>query len=455
MMTIFFNIKQLFLFCLLLACCQFWFEGGLLIAGGVTCGVLAFCFYKDKNGLALNAIFFSAFLLNLWYVLASFGNVRQYDYFNFVMFADYFVQNDFFLFRPLGYLQSVYFQPPLWGGIAGIFMKVLEFDYVRFISLFAVSGAMIYFWRLTGELGFKNYIRLLTFFWGCFFPFQGILANLVNNDALVYFLMTAMLYYAYRWLVLKRMREALILSGLLFAAGMIKFSGLMMVPALGVLGLYKLMTAQDKLSRGLWAQFGVIGAGACLGFAWGWFLLYFGLPLVPPPQNNAYQNMAAYSLADRLFSFNTALYPFADVQTGGIEANVFLALLKTSLFGEWRWNGAFWAEVMYAEGILFALFGVISFFYLLKYKIGAGFAFNGFLIVLVFSVLGAWANFWLDYPYFCSSEFRYTAILLPASLLWMGNFLDKKSLPKGVIYALAGGAALLAVARIMLYLHTI
>lgn len=454
-MTIFFNIKQLFLFCLLLAYCQFWFEGGLLIAGGVTCGILAFCFYKDKKGLALNAIFFSAFLLNLWYVLASFGNVRQYDYFNFVMFADYFVQNDFFLFRPLGYLQSVYFQPPLWGGIAGIFMKVLEFDYVRFISLFAVSGAMIYFWRLTGELGFKNYIRLLTFGWFCFFPFQGILANLVNNDALVYFLMTAMLYYAYRWLVLSQMREAFILSGLLFAAGMVKFSGLMMVPALGVLGLYKLMTAQDKFSRGLWAQFGVIGAGACLGFAWGWFLLYFGLPLVPPPQNNAYQSMAAYSLADRLFSLDTAFYPFADVQTGGIEANVFLALLKTSLFGEWRWNGAFWAEVMYAEGILFALFGVISFFYLLKYKIGVGFAFNGFLIVLVFSVLGAWANFWLDYPYFCSSEFRYTAILLPASLLWMGNFLDKKSLPKGVIYALAGGVALLTVARIMLYLHTI
>lgn len=76
-------------------------------------------------------------------------------------------------------------------------------------------------------------------------------------------------------------------------------------------------------------------------------------------------------------------------------------------------------------------------------------------MVLVFSVLGAWANFWLEYPYFCSSEYRYVMILLPVSLLWLGNFLTQKSLPKAVGYVLAGGVALMVLAQFMLYLNTI
>ncbi len=86
---------------------------------------------------------------------------------------------------------------------------------------------------------------------------------------------------------------------------------------------------------------------------------------------------------------------------------------------------------------------------------GRDYALNLAVVMLVFSVFGAWANFWLEYPYFCSSEFRYAAILLPVSLLWFGNYLSQKSLPKAVSYALAGGLVLFVAARIMLYLHTI
>ena len=63
-----------------------------------------------------------------------------------------------------------------------------------------------------------------------------------------------------------------VLAGLLLAAGLVKFSGLMMLPALGMLGLFRLVQAANKLSLRLWGQFAVIGAGAAVGFAWGWFL---------------------------------------------------------------------------------------------------------------------------------------------------------------------------------------
>lgn len=454
-MALFFNLAYLFLFCLGLGVWHFVAPG--VLAGAVFFISAALFLRWRKAGLieAKDGIIAAAFLMNLWYVLSSWGNVRQYDYFNFVMFADYFAQNGFFLNEPSGYLQSVYFQPPLWGAVAGVFMRWLEFDSVRFVSLFAVTGAGVVFWRMLELFEFKKEVKQWVFAAFCFFPIHGIMANLVNNDALVYFLMISAMWAGYLWYLNGSWRETLALSGILFLAGMVKFSGLMVVPAIGVLGLFKLLGAKDKFSGKLWGQFAFIGGAAVLGFAWGWFLLYFGLPLVPPPLNPEYQSMASYTLFERLFSLSFAGEPFVDVRVGEVEPNVWLSLVKTSLFGEWRWEGEMFAFIMYGIGILFAIISAGSFFSLLKYKIGKDFAFNGALIVLAFSVLSAWANFWLDYPYFCSTEFRYTAVLLPAALLWEANFLSKKSLPKAVNVALAGLVVLFIFAKFMLYLNTI
>lgn len=413
---------------------------------------------------AADGILAAAFLFNLWYVLGSWGNVRQYDYYNFVMHTDYFLQNGFFLAAPAAYLQSVYFQPPLWGLVSAAVTKFCmwfgvgreaAFDSVRFVSLFCITGAGIVFWRLLREFKLKDGVRLGLFALFCFFPAHGIAANLVNNDAAVYFLMMAMIYIAYRWHTGGGWCEALGLSGLLLAAGLVKFSGLMVLPALGVLGLFRLAQAENKLSLRLWGQFAVIGAGAAVGFAWGWFLLAYDFPLVPPPVGNAFQDLRGYGLSERLFGLATAGEVFADVRAGLAEPNVWLALVKTSLFGEWSWGGATWAYLLYALGIGLAVLLAASFFTLPFYRLGEGWGFNAFAVVLTFSVLGAWANFWLEYPYFCSSEYRYVMILLPVSLLWLGNFLTQKSLPKAVGYVLAGGVALMVLARFMLYLNTI
>lgn len=454
-MALFFDLRWLFLFSVGLGVWRFAVSGTM----GTACLVVLSAFFlrwrKEGKIEAKDGIIATAFLMNLWYVLSSWGNVRQYDYFNFVMFADYFVQNGFFLNNPLGYFQSVYFQPPLWGGVTGVFMKVLEFDYVRFVGLFAVTGACAVFWRLLGLFDFKKEVKDWVFVVFCFFPIHGIMANLVNNDAMAYFLMVSAMYAGYLWYLDGSWRNASVLSGILFLAGMVKFSGLMVVPAIGMLGLFMLGNAKDKFSGRLWGQFALIGGGAFLGFAWGWFLLYFGFPLVPPPQEVAYQSMERFGISERLFSLSFAGEPFVDVRAGKVEPNVWLSLIKTSLFGEWRWNGKAVSYILYWEGILFAVLAVLGFFSCFKYKTGKDFAFNGFLIVLVFSVLTAWANFWLDYPYFCSTEFRYTAVLLPAALLWLANFLSKKSLPKTMNIVLAGLVVLFVLARFLLYLNTI
>lgn len=460
-MALHFNLKGLFLFVSVMMLWLFLLPYPLIGAGAMLGGYLL---WRYKDVTIADGVFATALLMNLWYVLSSMGNVRQYDYFNFVMFADYFIRNDFFVKQPIMFLQEIYFQPPLWGLVCAIVTKTgmllgqtqeQAFDAVRFLSLFAVSGAMIIFWRLMGEFKFSEKVKLGLFAVFCFFPANSVAANLVNNDAMVYFLMLSAVYVSFLWYESGAWRQALLIAGILFFAGMVKFSGLMVVPAIGVLGLCRLLKAEDKFAAQLWGQFALIGLGAALGFGWGLFLLYFDFPLVPPPMNVDFQDLSAVPFVDRLSGVSTAFYPFADIWHGHIEANVFIALLKTALFGEWGWAYGVWANMLYILGGILALFLVGSFVTLWIYKLKGDFAFNLFCVVLVFSVLISWARFWLEFPYFCSVEFRYVMILLPISLLWFGNWLTQINLPKWVGYASAGFITLFVLAKFMLYLHTI
>lgn len=459
-----FNLRDMFAIVMVLLLWHL-FLPYTLTAGVVIC--VAFMGLGWKYGVRpslIDACFIAAFLLNLWYVLASWGNVRQYDYFNFVMHTDYFLQNDFFLTEPSAYLQSVYFQPPLWGGISALVTKFfmwlgatqnMGFDSVRFISLFCVTSAGILFWRLLNMFQFSEKLKITLFALFVFFPVHGLVANLVNNDALTYFLMMMMIYSGYKWHLEGKWSDCLCLSLALFLAGLVKFSGLMLVPALGVFGVFRLIQTEDKFNRQMWGQFMTITSATICGFVWGWFLLYHDFPLVPPPVNNNFQDLSAYSIGQRLLSLQNVFIPFADIRHGMTEPNVWLALIKTSLFGEWSWQGTVWAWILYALSGLFAVLCVVGFFALLTDKMGKDWSFNLFVVIAVFSVLIAWMNFWIEYPYFCSSEFRYVMILLPLSLLWLGHWWTQKSLPQYINYTLAGCIGIFILARFMLYLNTI
>ena len=457
-----FNLKYIFLFCMFLMLCQATL-GHTLVVGSIFIIFYLFYLYKHERLSFVDSIFSLSFLMNVWFITKTVGNVYQYDYFNFYMHADYFIMNDFFIKNPKMYLSSVYFQPPLWGLIAGMVTKLMMligqtkeagFDFVRFVSLFAIGGSSIVFWKLIEKIKIKENIALLGFAFYCFFPIHSILSGLVNNDAMTYFLMLTVIYLAYSWYLDNSWHKASLIALLLFVGGMIKFSALMVCAGLGVLILCKLM-ADKKNYKIILGQSCLMGLGGLLGFAWGLFLLYYNFPLVPPPQSNAFQDMSAVALSNRLFSLDTILVPFVNVKGGLLENNVWLSLIKTSLFGEWLWDKGVFAYVLYVIGFVFAIIAIISFFSLLKVKLGKDYSFNLFVIVLVFAVIISWIGFWLEYPYFCSTEYRYVAVLLPLSLLWIMNWWQNLSLPKWGNYTLIGLVALLIIAKFMLYLNTI
>lgn len=461
-MQLHFNLWYIFVFCMGLMVGQAICSNALILAIVLMLAYVGYL-YKRKMLSFVDGIFGLSFLLNLWFCVTTSGNVYQYDYFNFYMHADYFIMNDFFVKNPKMYLSSVYFQPPLWGGIAGLVTNLMMvigktkeagFDFIRFINLFAVSGAGIIFWRLIKKIEINDKVALWCFIFYGFFPTLSIFSGLVNNDAMTYFLMLSIVYLAFCWYEKGDWKNTFLIMLCLLLGGMIKFSALMVVAGLGVLILYKLLNNKKDYKHILSQSF-VIGMGAILGFLWGFFLLYYNIPLVPPPNNNIYQDMSLLGITDRLFSLDTLFVPFVNVRAGILENNVWLSLIKTSLFGEWAWNNIVCAYVMYVIGIIFVIISVVSFFSLLKIKLGKDFAFNLFVVILIFAVIISWIGFWLEYQYFSSTEYRYVAILLPLSLLWIANWWQKICPPKWINYIMTGLIVVFVIAKFMLYLSTI
>jgi hypothetical protein len=456
-MRLHFTLINTFVLCLGLMLWQHFIGYTLLAATGLIGGYFLLLQACRKERISpADWVMMLGFLVNLWYIVSLKDHVRQYDYYNFHMLADYWARNNFFIGHFRDYWSEIYFQPPLWGIILALPLKFLSFADGRFFTFFAVCGTEILFWRLSVAVGIKENIRLLGFALFCLLPLPTYMAHLINNDMAVCFLMTAVMYLTYLWYVSGKWRYALGVSGVLFLAGMIKFSGLMLVPAVGVVGLYRLLGASSQERKTVFAQGSVMALGAVSGFAHGLFLLYHHLPLVSPPINVDFQDLSRFTIWERLFSWQTIGEPLPDVWNGKVEINLILALFKTSLFGEWNWQGTGAVWTLYVLGGVLALALCVSFFSLLRYPLGQDYTFNLFVIVGVFAVLLSWINFALTFPYFCSVQFRYVAILWPMSFLWAENYLSQqKSLPKAVFYLLAGGTVVMFLAKVMLYLHTI
>ena len=462
-MKLAFNLKGMFLFSLFLMFWQMLMPGAFVCGSSLILGYMGYCYYLKKVNIC-DILFSSSVIVNLWYVSNLSINIHQYDYFNFFMHAMYFVDHDFFIKNPIYYLTSIYFQPPLWGLIAGIITKIgiifsltreYAFDHVRYISFFAISGVGILGWRFFNLFNLNKKILLWGYGVFLFMPIHTIMAGLNNNDSFVYFLMVAILYKGYQWYIKHNKRDALIISGLFLLAGMTKFSGLMMMSYVGILGLALLIESKNKLSYKLWSEFFIIGMGGIIGFLWGCLLLYLGLALVPPPNNVTFQFMGDYSIFERLLDFSNINVLFADVRNGVIEPNVWLSLIKTSIFGEWSWKNIYFSYLLYISAILISLVCIWCFGGLFKYQLGKDFGLNLAIIVLVCVVFMSWAMFWIEYPYFCSTEFRYIVVLVPVTCLWVMNYLSQKKLPMWCNYTLAILSCVFVVAKIIVYLNTI
>lgn len=150
-------------------------------------------------------------------------------------------------------------------------------------------------------------------------------------------------------------------------------------------------------------------------------LLLFGQPIgyVLPQNPDGPLYVGGESFVMRFLSFDFRHFlqsPYADVYE---DYNLPSYLLKTELFGEFSYDFPGWIP------IVMLLLNMVLTLLCLWTAVRCRHT-NGELIVLTlgFIAFAVWAN--LRYPFGCTMDFRYYAMLAVCKAIWIGKFVMKK-----------------------------
>lgn len=414
---------------------------------------------KHKKNIAIFCFIFGAFILHLFYIQSTPIDIRQHDLNGIILYMKLITQNglNWHNFDPW-YMYYLFHQPLHFFIIGHIYLAeisiwnshILALTNLQYLSLFYVTGATIFAYKIFSFLGFKEktlYAMLLFF---AFNPSLTLFSGYISDDAPLLFWSMAVVYYSLRWYETPS-TFLIIIVAICFGLGTLtKLSLLMLAPALSFLFLYKLLTAnhKDVVLKHL-SIFVIIAVP--LSLIWvirnhiGYDMQFYHIPDTSPQG----QRFLHLSLSERLSDFSKLFTPFIDAPHI-VDANIWLALIKTELFGEWdlsllHSNILLPAKILYTLNIFLKLSSLYGCFYLIYKRIqksGNENILEYFFIILYFTLWGYSLKYAMDYPYICSTDYRlFIQLMLPEiiilGLLYRNNYKQRTFfLSISVLYAL-------------------
>ena len=403
---------------------------------------------------AVYMIIAAGIILKLLYVLYTAIWTRQHDVIDFGVgeghagYIEYIYYNNAL---PPGDPRDkwAFFQPPLHHIIAALWMKIgnrFRLSYrqlqenVQALTLFYISGVNVISFFICRELKLKKKGLLCAMLLISFHPVFVIMSGSINNDALSLFFMVLALYLAILWNK-KPSTGLIILLALSIGLSMFaKLSGGLIAPAVGALFLVKLIKDRENRKKLLlqYILFGIIVFP--LGIGWEIRnMRLFGMPFnYIPPVGEQLQRTDLFS---RLFDVRLhSVYP-SMINNGDAydEYNVFLAMLKTSLFDDERLSSELklidpFAVVLFISGLLlvficlYATVRVMTASKGTEENGGGGLdpelklLLGGFYLTMV----AAYLSFALGYANYSAQSFRYIAASVIIQAMFLGIFIDKR-----------------------------
>lgn len=427
----------------------------LIAVAGFSILTMALCWLLAKDAANeekwVLLILAAGFLLKLIYVIYTGVGTRQHDVHSFAEDPNGHAGYIKYLYT-YGRLpdfdpreQFQFYHPPLHHILAAIWVKLNQFlgepleqcwKNIQVLTLFYSSACMILMYRILKELEFRGLALLLSLLVFCFHPYFIFLAGSVNNDTLaILFMMLAMLY-TIRWSKRPTYKNIIILA-LAFGLGMsAKLSAAYLAPATALVFLWKLLRTKERL----WGQFAIF-ALICLPLGLWWYIrcyALFGLPFgyVPSLSVESSQYLGdRYTLLDRLFDFSPEQFSSLYISYGHynlpyLEHNVFIALLKSSVFEE-QTLSQYNAQILPASFLLFysnlvlvglSLYGMVRGLVCRRGRFGAEVRLT--LLVTYGIVFLAFISFCLAYPHVCTQSFRYMVPTLFVGVVGLGSVLE-------------------------------
>ncbi|MBO5038501.1 MAG: hypothetical protein J6C85_03485 [Alphaproteobacteria bacterium] len=292
---------------------------------------------------------------------------------------------------------------------------------LQYVSLFYVTLSSVFAVRILKEFKLPALVFYAAVLFFCFNPTLFLFSGYLSDDPPAFFWGILFLYNILIWYK-NETNLHLIFAALCFALGVLtKLSILIMVPAVCFLFCCKFFMSKDK--KKVLAQI-CLFIIVCVPLALIWVIrnhVLFDMSFYNIPDTSpSGQNFKYLTFGERIGDFSQLFIPFIN-SPYTTEKNMWLALVKTELFGEWdlsltHLRLAIPALLLYLLTLLLKVATLFCAFLLLRKK---NFTVLHFFFVLIyFCVWGYSFKYALDYPYACSTDYRlFATLMLPETLI--------------------------------------
>ncbi len=434
-----------------------------LLVLGILAVVTVYLAAKRKltEGAAVLLIFASSLALKIDYVYYTSCYMRQQD----TLLFDYPMGH-------LGYIGYLFYNhhlpdfdtrtawsfshPPLHHAVSAIWVKIsmklgmdidMAIENIQMLTLFYSCGILLFLYLILKELDIRGRALYAILLIAAFHPTFILMSGSVNNDVLSVMFLTGALLYTIRWYKDSSMKNILVLALMIGFAMMSKVSTGLIAPAVAVVFLVKLVREFQRAGRDgrtkkecfilcVRRYFGQFAAFGVLVFPLGlWYpirnKLLFGVPLnyAEKLKLTDPQYIGDVPLIRRFTDFSAYQLEHLNVQfeEAGTyrEFNVFLGLLKTTIFGYFDFyletpvmtamgTALFWLNVVLVVISVYAGIRCLT-----KYRKGLPVE-KGFFLLLFVTFMISYFQFCIGYPHICTMNVRYIIPVLLVGLVFMG-----------------------------------
>ena len=417
----------------------------VLLIAGCTLVSCAFAGATKKKREAFSLfIFLNAALMHTFYIIYTHTWERQHDVIGFrngkgigqAALIEY-LMNEGHLpdFDPTS--RWGFFQPLLHHIVSAAWLKFnllrgMNYDraceYIQILTLIYSLVLIFYGFRIFALMGLKGRGLLISETLLAFHPLLIMLSGSVNNDIMSHMFLVMAVYYVLKWYRDESFKDLFLTALTIGLSMMAKLSGVLAAPAVAFLMLYKLAVdireKKDVLKR--IREYAVF---AVTVFPLGLFfplrnMILFHVPLTYMPEVG--EDLSGYSIVSRIFDVRTAT-PYACMIKNGDaydEFNIFLALIKTGLTGEYDYSAAnpyitFFAWILFFAGAVLFITVVFLFFYVfLRDDMIKQVPIRLFWVILIGTGMIFMLRLIFSVPNFSSEDIRYIAwITVPAAML--------------------------------------
>lgn len=325
------------------------------------------------------------------------------------------------------------------------FSQEVSLENLQILTLIFSTGIVMALYKIMLEFFPRNNTLLLLLSLVSFFPFITIMSGTVNNDCLAALLGMISILYTIRWHKSHRIKDICIIASA-FGLGMFtKLNNAVLAIPVGFIFVYDFIKDIKNFKKYL-LQF-ILFLVICAPPALFWSIrnaVLYDMPVNyvqqisdTSPQSIRYIEKIRYiGLPTRA----ALTYPFI-TPNPETDHNIWLQLVKTSLFDELRIKSEFTAAITFSRvflwfGIAMWMMSVVSYICILFKKKTLNPEMKFFFGILFLSQAVSIVSFTFSYPFVCTMNFRYVMplMLLPCiSLCSLLNCFSRRNMAKNII----------------------